>query len=118
MTKTFLSDGHNRDLVAPRDLLSGDLFATGTIVWVALSDALTGELLSADCVGAHSLPKDTAADAWDQGTRLFYDPTSFGVTDTAAAGRIACGKAWAASIAAETTAEVRLDPEAATAVES
>lgn len=110
--KNYLQAGDNLTVPAPADVNAGDGVLIGAMFGVAVSDALTGALVTIVRKGAFSLPK-TAAQAWSLGAKLYWDGAN-GACTTTATGNTLIGFVGAAAADADVTGVAVLDGAAAT----
>lgn len=106
MARNYVQPGETLTLVAPRTLASGDGFAVGGIVAVALAAAAASAPVEARRVGVFDMTKATGA-AWTQGQKLYWDNTAFNVTATAGSNAL-IGVAAQAQASADTVGRVLL----------
>ena len=104
--KNFVQKGENIDLLAPRQLASGDGFLVGTLFAVASAAAANGAAVVGVVEGVFDLPK--AAGAVTAGAKLYWDNTAFNVTTTATSNTL-IGAAIKAAASGDATARVRLN---------
>lgn len=91
-------------------IAAGAVVAVGDRIGIAVADiAATSGVGELSMVGVHALTKDTGtANAWSAGADLFWDTSALKLYPTPGATRIAAGVAWAAALAADTTADVKI----------
>jgi predicted RecA/RadA family phage recombinase len=107
--KNFIQPGdYGITLVAPANVVAGQLISVGKINGVVACDAVSGAQVEVAVEGVYSLPK-TPGDTITQGQQLHALAT--GVID--ASGTILVGYAVAAAASGTSTVSVRLVPSAA-----
>lgn len=104
--KNFVQDGETVTLAAPADVASGAGFLVGSIFAVAVAAALSGAPVEGKRRGVFTLPK-TAAQAWTQGAKLYWDNTAKSLTTTSSANTLV-GAALVAAGSADTSGTVLL----------
>lgn len=75
MAKNYIQPGGTLTLTAPNDVSSGGGILVGSIFAVASGDALSGVDVEAMTEGVFDLAK-TAAQAWSQGDKIYWDDTA------------------------------------------
>ena len=103
--KNFVQPGKNLELIAPRDLKSGDGFLVGSIFGVASTDAPSGSKVVGVTEEVFDLPK--AAGAVTQGAKAYWDNTAFVVT-TNASGTVLIGAFTQAAASGDAIGRVKL----------
>ncbi|MBN8294952.1 DUF2190 family protein [Rhodobacter sp. NTK016B] len=110
--KNFIQPGKVVTLVAPRDVLSGELVVVGLLAGVAQHDALTGADVECDTEGVFDLAK-TAAQAWATvGLPIYAIPGTGVVTTATTTGNVLIGTNLATAVNPSATGRVRLNGSA------
>lgn len=105
--KNFIQSGNVVTLTAPYAVSSGDGLLVGSIFGVATAGADNGASVEAALTGVYELPK-TAAQAWTQGARIYWDGTAKECTTTAT-GNTLIGVAVKAAANPSAVGRVRLN---------
>ncbi|WP_127109925.1 DUF2190 family protein [Pararhodobacter zhoushanensis] len=98
--KNYIQPGEVVGVLAPRDVKSGEGVLIGSLLGIALTDALTGAQVEIQRRGVFTHAK-TSAQAWTVGAKLYWDNTNFVFTTTASGNTLA---GTAAEIAANPSA--------------
>lgn len=112
MARTFQRPGLTLTYSASSTISAGDVVATGDIIGIALSDAVSGDDIEISVEGVHEVTK-VAGTAWTQGDKIDYDASAsgFDIGVTAASGDVEdCGVAALSALSAATTAYIKLTP--------
>lgn len=109
--KNFLQQGRTCTFVAPYALLAGAIFAVGSLVAIANTDAAQGAEVEGDLEGVFSLPKAAVGAGTDAvaGTKVYFDTVLKTVTKTAGANTVLIGATIRDATAADTHYRVRLN---------
>ena len=103
--KNYVQRGETLTLIAPDDLVSGDVVIVGGLIGIASCDAASGDEVETSLTGVYTLPK--AAEALDQGEAVYWDASAGSVTATAT-DNVAIGHAVAGVLSGAATVNVRL----------
>lgn len=109
--KNFIQPGKTVSVLAPRDVVSGDLVIVGVLAGVAAHDALSGAPVEITTEGVFTLPK-TSAQAWTVGAAIYGIPSTGSTTTATTAGNVLIGVAMEAAINPSGTGVVRLNGSA------
>jgi predicted RecA/RadA family phage recombinase len=94
MAKNFLQQGDTVTIVAPRDVVSGELVTRGMLSGVAQTSALSGAAVEIATRGVYTLAK-TSAQAWTVGAAIYTIPGTGVCTTATTAGNVLVGVAMA-----------------------
>lgn len=105
--KNYVQDGDTLDLLAPYDVLSGAGFKVGSIIAIAVADALSGAAVQGVTEGVYDVKK-TSAQAWTVGAKIYWDDTAKEFTSVSTSNTLV-GAATAIAANPSSTGYVKLD---------
>ncbi|USE38935.1 DUF2190 family protein [Endozoicomonas sp. SCSIO W0465] len=105
MATNYLQEGKTIEFTAAADVASGSAVVVGTVVVVAISTVLSGELAVGMTDGVFDLPKGTGAIT--QGAKVYLK--SDGTITATASGNTAAGTCWSAAADSDTSIAVKLN---------
>lgn len=116
--KTYVQDGDIVSVLAPANVVSGQMLRVGLLAGVAINDALSGAPVNMATEGVYDVTK-TGSQAWTVGQAIYgVGTTTLVATSATTSGNILLGVAMAAvgSGAGETVGRVRLNGSAPAAL--
>lgn len=116
MARTYQAPGLVLQHTAAATISAGDPIKMGDTLGIALSDAVSGDVISVSVEGVHEVVK-VAGTAWTQGAKVDYDASAsgFNIGITPAAGDVSdAGVAALAAASAATVGYLKLTPGAGT----
>ncbi len=108
MAKNKIQDGKVLSILAPADVVAGQVVIAGSIVAAALHAAASGEPLQVDTEGVWEFEKKDVTDVITQGLKVYA--TAAGKIDKEATDNTAAGYAVEPAGNGTTTVRVRLVP--------
>lgn len=103
----FIQNGDVLTVIAPADVVSGQIVKVGQLIGVAVTDAKSGDPVEIKRKGVFDLPKATGA--LTAGDPLYYDGSAKKLTKTKATGLTLVGVAHLGAASGDATVRALLD---------
>ena len=104
--KNFICEGDIIEVVAPANILSGDVVSIGKLIGIATTSANQGDVVAVRVKGVYSLPLATGT-VINHGDVVYWDATNKVVTETAT-NNVQLGYAYTATSATDVQALIKL----------
>jgi predicted RecA/RadA family phage recombinase len=103
--KNFVQNGKTIEVTLAANIASGAALLIGTLLGIAVTSGVIGDVVVFNTEGVYDLPK--AAGAITLGAAVYWDDTAKNITTTAS-GNTLIGKCWAAAAGGDATVAVKL----------
>lgn len=104
--KNHVFSGRTIDVTLAANIVSGVALLIGTLLGVAVTSGVIGDVVVFETEGVYDLPK--AAGAITQGALVYWDDAAKNITTTSS-GNTLIGKCWVAAGGGDATVSVKLN---------